>query len=283
MNAKDFTTTVKNIDPEEARAVLARTRAEEIMLLDVRQGWEYEEFHLPGARLMPLPDLADRLGELDKDMALIVYCQSGVRSMAASRLLAGHGFNDVYNLVGGAMAWRGDTAHGPQDEGMSGITGLESPEEFLGMALGMELSLARFYQEMAAASQVPAVRETLERLVGMEQKHAGVIHELYRKVAATPLDREALEARAATDAVEGGVGPAALAEAHGDVYAELVSSPFGLVQLAMMVEAQALDLFLRCSYVAESKEARRILFTLAQEEKSHLKLLGRLMETRPGR
>ncbi len=283
MNAKDFTTTVKNIDPEEARAVLARTRAAEIMVLDVRQGWEYEEFHLPGAKLMPLPDLPDRLGELDKDMALIVYCQAGVRSMAASRILAGHGFTDVYNLVGGAMAWRGDTAHGPQEQGMSGITGLETPEEFLRIALGMELALMRFYQQASAASQDPKVQETLTTLVGMEGKHADAVFALYQKTAATPLDRASLETQVPAEAVEGGVGPQALAEAHGDVYDALLSTPHGVVQVAMMVEAQAMDLFLRCSYLAESKETRRVLHTLAQEEKSHLKVLGRLMETRPAR
>lgn len=280
MNAKDFSTTVKNIDPEDARAVLARTRAEEVMILDVRQPWEYEEYHLPGARLMPLPELADRLGELDKDVAFIVYCQAGVRSMAASRLLVGHGFGDVYNLVGGAMAWKGDISIGPREAGMSGITGLESPEEFLSMALGMELSLLDFYRDMAASSE-GAVRETLERLMAMEEKHAAAITALYRNVTGGAMAEALDPGKAVNDAVEGGVGPRALAEAHGEVFTDLVASPRGVVQLAMMVEAQALDLYLRCSYLAESKEARRVLHTLAQEEKSHLKTLGRLMDTRP--
>ena len=74
-------------------------------LLDVRQDFEYAEGHLPGAKHIPLPELSERLGELDKHLPLLTYCHSGKRSLAAANLLEGQGFRELMSLKGGIMAW----------------------------------------------------------------------------------------------------------------------------------------------------------------------------------
>jgi sulfur-carrier protein adenylyltransferase/sulfurtransferase len=64
---------VKAIEPEEAQALMAGWPEGSYTLLDVRQPGEFEKEHLPGARLLPLPNLADGLGKLDPLKPIIVY------------------------------------------------------------------------------------------------------------------------------------------------------------------------------------------------------------------
>jgi len=58
---------------EEAKAYMAEHEEGTFTLLDVRQPGEYENSRIPGAKLIPLPELADRLGELDPDKPVIPY------------------------------------------------------------------------------------------------------------------------------------------------------------------------------------------------------------------
>jgi len=70
---KGFLSPVDNLEVEEARAFLADHDPGDYLLLDVRQPSEYQEGHIPGARLIPLPQLADRLDELERDKPVIAY------------------------------------------------------------------------------------------------------------------------------------------------------------------------------------------------------------------
>jgi rhodanese-related sulfurtransferase len=74
-----------------------------ILLLDVRHPYEYEELSLPKARLIPLPQLAERIDELRdfKEQTIVVYCKAGIRSAIACKILASFGFKNLYNLADG--------------------------------------------------------------------------------------------------------------------------------------------------------------------------------------
>ena len=63
----------KNMEADEARDFINEHNEGSYTLLDVRQPSEYEGEHIPGAKLLPLPELPNRLGELDPDKPLIVY------------------------------------------------------------------------------------------------------------------------------------------------------------------------------------------------------------------
>lgn len=73
MRWKQLFTPVQGVEPEEAKALISRWAEGSYTLLDVRQPGEYEEEHLPGARLVPLPDLADAIKDLDPQKPIIVY------------------------------------------------------------------------------------------------------------------------------------------------------------------------------------------------------------------
>jgi rhodanese-related sulfurtransferase len=91
-----------------ARAFLAAHP--EALVLDVRNPdeWNDEHGHIEGARQIPLPELADRVGEVAawKDKPIVLVCRSGRRSQTAAEMLAGLGYRQVINLEGGMIAWQ---------------------------------------------------------------------------------------------------------------------------------------------------------------------------------
>jgi len=76
-------------------------------LLDVRQPFEDDIATMDADQLIPLDQLANRLGELraGKDDEIVVHCRSGVRSAMAVEVLKAYGYNRAYNLEGGILAW----------------------------------------------------------------------------------------------------------------------------------------------------------------------------------
>ena len=75
-------------------------------VLDVRTHAEYESGHVPDASLIPAGRLPQNLAELPTDVPIVVYCQSGRRSVAAASLLRANGFRDVRELAGGYPNWQ---------------------------------------------------------------------------------------------------------------------------------------------------------------------------------
>jgi rhodanese-related sulfurtransferase len=80
----------------------------EVMLIDVRQAWEHQIVHLPGALLIPLHELPARLGALDPAGSIIIYCHHGIRSYDATVFLRSVGFAKVQSLQGGIDRWSED-------------------------------------------------------------------------------------------------------------------------------------------------------------------------------
>jgi molybdopterin/thiamine biosynthesis adenylyltransferase/rhodanese-related sulfurtransferase len=76
-----------------------------LVLIDVREPHEWEIAHIDGARLIPLGQLPERLGELDGHAEIVTHCHHGARSMKALGILKGAGFNKVRSLAGGIDAW----------------------------------------------------------------------------------------------------------------------------------------------------------------------------------
>lgn len=83
----------------------------ESVILDVRTEEEFESGYIKGALNMDIRGGADFLASiesLDKSKSYFVYCRSGARSGQACQLMSQMGFNAVYNLEGGVLAWEGD-------------------------------------------------------------------------------------------------------------------------------------------------------------------------------
>ncbi len=80
------------------------------LVLDVRARAAFEAGHIGEARNVPLAELEGQADSLAKwrDKTVIVYCDSGITSAGAARLLGKHGFAKIFNLEGGINAWTKD-------------------------------------------------------------------------------------------------------------------------------------------------------------------------------
>lgn len=97
----------ESVSPKQAQTLLANDK--DVFLLDVRTPEEFAEEHIEGATLISLDALYDSLGKLQgvKEKKIVVYCKSGMRSVAASRILANNGFVPL-NLQGGINEWKNE-------------------------------------------------------------------------------------------------------------------------------------------------------------------------------
>ncbi len=276
---KKLFTPVSSMDAEEAKAYMAKHGENEYTLLDVRQPGEYEDSHFPGAKLMPLPQLSDLYKELDPEKPTIVHCAIGGRSRVAAQMLSGWGFKEVYNLAGGIKAFEGPKATGPKELNLSLVRGDETPTEIISLAYGMEKALQLFYETLHQKSQDQELQALFAQLARVEVKHEERLYEAYRQVEPGAKDRGSFEAAIVPETLEGGFDAKEFMETN---QSSLQTAP-QVLDLAMMLETQALDLYLRFADRCQQTQTREVLFTLAGEEKAHLASLGRLLEEKLGK
>jgi rubrerythrin len=202
----------------------------------------------------------------------------GGRSRAAVQLLAGEGFREVYNLKGGIAAWQGHTAAGPMEMGMAHLTGGEKPADVVTLAYGLESGLLRLYHKIMEMTSDPEVADLLGRLVGIEEAHKRMLFALFTKLIPAAQNREQFESRILGDVMEGGFKVEEFIEQNASAFASRVNA----LSVAMMLEAQALDLYLRYSQKSTDQSCKEIFYTISEQEKAHLASLGRLMDAGAG-
>jgi rhodanese-related sulfurtransferase len=99
-----------NISPDRA----AELAAEGVRVIDVRTPGEYETSHIPGAELVPMSELVSAAASWDTSEPLLVYCTTGARSTQAVQYLESQGFETIYHLNAGIIAWEGDLERGSE-------------------------------------------------------------------------------------------------------------------------------------------------------------------------
>ncbi|MBU2559764.1 rhodanese-like domain-containing protein [archaeon] len=105
---------IEEITVEEA---IKMVRDEDAVLIDVRTPSEYYAEHVEGVKWIPLDELSQRAGELEKDKVILAcFCRSGSRSLRACEVLKSLGFTKLFNVRGGLLAWKSagfNTVSGP--------------------------------------------------------------------------------------------------------------------------------------------------------------------------
>ncbi len=90
-------------------------KGEKFVLLDVRSNEEWQAQHIeaPQVKLLPLTELRSRMGELNKDDEIVIFCRTSIRSYQAERMLEGAGFKNVQFMDGSLSAWPYETVTSP--------------------------------------------------------------------------------------------------------------------------------------------------------------------------
>ena len=267
MNWNALIPTVKNITADQTRSLLERYPLERFQLLDVRQPKEYEQAHLPGATLIPLGELADRVEELDRNKEVVVYCRSGVRSRSACQILEAAGFTQVMNMTGGIIAWQGHTAGGGEDLGIELFAGSDYSSA-VSLAMAMEQGLKRVYLLLADRSDDDSNRDLLTAMARLEDGHMARLKSAHPTVDSTTVIEQ--------EKGEGGLDINRFLATYGD---ELKSIE-AILHAAMTFEAQAYDLYSRLARRESGPELRAFYQEMAAEEQTHLRRLARELDSR---
>jgi len=93
---------IKDLTPKEFKDYLLD---DAVILVDVREQWEFDICQIKDAILMPMGEIAISYVNLNKDSKIALYCHSGIRSMHVADFLLSKDFESVANLQGGIDAW----------------------------------------------------------------------------------------------------------------------------------------------------------------------------------
>ena len=154
------------------------------------------------------------------------------------------------------------------------LKGDETPQEIIAISYGLEEGLQKFYAAAGELAIDPEVIQILVKLAKIEVLHKQRLFDLYLEVESNPQDREAFETGVNSEMAEGGYNPEKLLDQNLSTF----ETASGVLNFAMMLEAQAMDLYLRYADKSENPKVKSILFKMADEEKAHLKSLGGLQE-----
>ena len=190
-------------------------------------------------------------------------------------MLSGNGFKKILNLTGGIKAWKGEKARFEEEKGLELFTGTESLEEILTIAYGLELGLEEFYISMMETAKIDMVENLFSRLSKIEVKHRDRIFKEYIRVSGSGISQEEFASQEVAYMSEGGMST----QEYIEFFKPDHESPEGVIEMAMSIEAQALDLYFRASERIEPDESKKFLAQMADEERTHLKELGNLMDT----
>lgn len=94
---------MKQITPDELNSLM--DMSENLLLLDVREPWEFEICKIDGSENIPMNNIPDATNQFDKGHPIAVICHHGMRSLQVAHFLETRGFNNVLNLAGGIQAW----------------------------------------------------------------------------------------------------------------------------------------------------------------------------------
>jgi sulfur-carrier protein adenylyltransferase/sulfurtransferase len=190
--------------------------------------------------------------------------------------MAGQGFRKVFNLKGGIQAWEGEKAAGPVELHLDLIRVDETPLGIIRVAYGMEHTLGHFYTRLQSTSEDVELSQLLARLASLEDKHKQYLLDLYAHLDPAHTDGEAFETSLLASMTEGGFDSEELLRKNREFLANVPA----LLDLAMMLETQALDLYLRFAQKVSADATRQVLHRIADEEKNHLTWLGKLRDQR---
>ena len=276
MGLLDYFKPVDSMTAEKARQFMKTRKTDDYNLIDVRQPREYEGGHLPGAVLIPLGELPERLEELDSRKPTITYCGSGARSRAAAAILADNGFSEVFNMSGGIREWEGLSAQGVPESGMAFFMSASTPEELIGLAWILEEGSRKFYAMLSEMLDDAESRTLFFDLAAAEDHHKASLITLYRVLSgrepAADFPQGVIHLEVQEDIMEGGTR---ISEAMEWVKGK---GPDAALELAISLEANAYDLSIKMSRKMEDKNSRKVFHVLAAEEKTHLERLGTLLE-----
>ncbi len=258
----------------ELKKYMQTHKEKKYLVIDVRQASEYEDGHIPGAKLMPLTEVETRLFTLPSDRDLIFYCANGGRSQWAASL-AGEGEvskKTVYHLMGGMLAWEGKTLAGYPKVKIFDKD--QTLEDLLATAMDLEKGAWRFYQYALDMYSNAPICLTLKQVSLAEKAHATLIYRIWKEFQHNPPPFDRLYQTLDGEILEGGHN---FEETCRHLDAVGKQGCVGVIDLAMTIEYSAFELYRSMAERSDNSEARSTFLSIAQAEKAHMRALTRAL------
>lgn len=260
----------QNISVEQVKKIASSHHEKNYVLVDVRQENEYQNEHIPGATLIPLAELAQREAELPVDRPLIFYCRSGKRSQAAATLIASSRSdqkNELYNMVGGIMAWNGTVLSGIPD--LKTFTEAGSLGQVFHQALELERGAERFYTALLDQVTEEKLKKPLATLAQAEEGHARILHRHWGALEKDVAPFDEIYGQLSGDLVEGNQDIETLLHFFE---ANMERPCLTAMEMALQIECMAYDMYRNLAHNFRDKPLAAAFFDIAQSEKSHIQI-----------
>lgn len=170
---------IVDLSPQQLRRFIQGQPEKDYLLIDVRQPGEYQWGHITGARLMPLPELVRAMETLPRDKALVFYCHSGGRSMAAAAMVADYPRVQLFSDA-------------------------QTPARIFETAINLEKGALNFYTRVHSRYADQPWAKVFADLAQAEIGHAKTVYRFLRQTQHQVTDFETLFDRIAGDVLEGG-------------------------------------------------------------------------------
>jgi rubrerythrin len=158
--------------------------------------------------------------------------------------------------------------------GMSFVNGNESPQEIIVLAYGMEKGLGEFYTILSDQTDDTEVAGLFTNLASIEGIHKQKLFNLYLSIDSSISDKETFESKIVERVMEGGFTTQSFLEQNRPA----MQTVPGVLDIAMMLETQAMDLYMRYSQKVGDENSKKVLWDISEEEKAHLRSLGHLID-----
>ncbi len=189
-------------------------------------------------------------------------------------MLSGKGFEKIYNLSGGIKAWGKEVAMGPEDVGLRLFAPATSGEEAIIVGFGLEMGLRDFYLAMQKRVRREETKTLFGKLASIEILHQEQLVQLYEELTGRKFSVAEFAATIAEPAMEGGL----TTEEYLQLYKTDLDSESEVLSLALAIEAQALDLYLRAAERSTDAGSEQVLRRIAAEERSHIARLSNYID-----
>lgn len=185
-----------------------------------------------------------------------------MRSKAAAQLLLAENFAHIYNMSGGIISYDGGKATGDEAFGMEFFVSGDFSDVFR-MGYAMEEGLQQLYLILKDICDDGEVKSLLERLAKFEEGHKAKLKALFPSVST--------EGDVSPDTLEGGIDRQQVL----DHFSSRTATLEDIIQLGMMLETQAFDLYNRLAVKEKNPESKEFFQFMANEERQHLSFLSK--------
>lgn len=273
MGLKSF----EEIWPEEFESYIDTHQESEYLLVDVRQPEEYNDEHIPGAKLIPLGKIDSKVSELPLDRDIIFYCGAGSRSRIAALMVAEQLKTEatLFSLSGGIMAWESRLVHDlPR---IAHFEGSGTVQDLLYKAIELEKGAFLFYSALVEKYSDHLFAKDIEHLAKAETAHARLVHGYIEQISPgfNP-DFDEVFNNLKGDVIEGGLEFKDLMRRF-DAFTER-DLCLHVLETALDIEFVAYDLYKVMADKVSDQSASEVFLSLAQAEKGHMKVITKAID-----